>query len=381
LTLIAKVFTYHATMKKHIALVFNPESPWFQRVFPGVVRYAQEQGDWLLEFMLDTAAPENITIADGMISGLWKPRKSDPQLPFISLAPHTTPFVCIDNVCAGRMAAEHLIERGYRELLFFQTGDTRDPVPFLREDGFRQAARDAGLELTVFSIGKRTRKRKKWILEDQLRDLADLLQSLKKPIGASACNPQHIHRLHSVCEREGLRIPEEIGIVSPTENSVILPFLEPGISSVLHDDEQMGYEAARLLHKRMQGEAVADETRIPPKDIFIRSSTDHRILSDPKCEEIVNYIWDHLEKNPTTTDLAQHFHLSERTLYRRFEEHVGRTPSEELRHARIETAKRLLRSTSLPLIDIALECGYGGQSQFNRDFKKTTGITPGAMRS
>ena len=213
-----------------------------------------------------------------------------------------------------------------------------------------------------------------------MADLADQLKQLPKPIGASACNPDHIQRLHSVCEREGFQIPQDVGIVCPTESSVILPFLQPGINSVHHDRNRIGYEAARLLHLKMQGHSVPDITRIPPKEIIVRGSTDHRIIGDPVCENIVYYIWSHLEESPTTADLAKTFGLSERTLYRRFEEHVGRTPSEELRHARIETAKRLLRTTPLPLIEIALDCGYGGQSQVNRDFKQATGMTPGQMR-
>jgi LacI family transcriptional regulator len=362
-----------------IALAFNPDTPWLKEVFPGIVRYAEEQKTWRLAFLHPDSAPDSAMDLSGVLTAGTPGNQALLEKPVVFFTPQDHPHVATDNIRAGAMACGHLIERGYQTLLFFQTGDIRDSVPFLREQGFRQTAKEAGRTVTTFNIGSRTRKRKKWTLEDQMADLGGLLTELPKPIGATACNPDHIQRLHSVCGQFNLRIPEDVGIVSPTESTVILPYLDPGISSVHHDRERIGFEAARLLHLRMQGKNIPDATLIPPKEIIVRGSTDHRNVGDPLCGKIVNYIWDHLEDAPTTAELAERFHLSERTLYRRFEEHVGRTPSEELRHARIETAKRLLQTTSLPLIDIALECGYGGQSQFNRDFKRATGSTPGSM--
>jgi len=382
LTVYVFLFTFSAMQKQQtIALTFQPDIPWLREVFPGIVQYAEEQETWQLTFLHPYSHRDSSSEISGVLAARSPRNEMLCQCPIVHIAPEDRPHVITDNHKAGARACEHLMERGYRTLLFFQTGNQNDKVPFLREQGFREAARDAGLEVTTFDVGPRTHKRRKWVMEDQMADLGELLKDLQGPIGAAACNPDHVQRLHSVCLQSGLRIPEDIGIVSPTESTVILPFLQPGISSVHHDRHAIGYEAARLLHLRMQGMDIPDQTLIPPKEIIVRGSTDHRIVGDPLCEQIVNYIWDHLEQAPTTADLAKKFHLSERTLYRRFAAYVGRTPSEELRHARIETAKRLLNTTSLPLIDIALECGYGGQSQFNRDFKQVTGGTPGSFRT
>jgi AraC family transcriptional regulator len=65
---------------------------------------------------------------------------------------------------------------------------------------------------------------------------------------------------------------------------------------------------------------------------------------------------------------------------RTFREVYGCTIGGYARRARAEKAAALLRSTRRPLIDIALECGYGNASQFSRSFKAVFGVVPSAYR-
>jgi AraC family transcriptional regulator len=65
---------------------------------------------------------------------------------------------------------------------------------------------------------------------------------------------------------------------------------------------------------------------------------------------------------------------------RTFREVFGCTIGGYARRARAEKAAALLRSTRRPLIDIALECGYGNASQFSRSFRAVFGVTPSAYR-
>ena len=52
------------------------------------------------------------------------------------------------------------------------------------------------------------------------------------------------------------------------------------------------------------------------------------------------------------------------------------TPLEHITRARMQRARRLLRTTDMPVKDIAVECGYYDISGFNRRFKAYTGMTP-----
>ncbi|MEO8277474.1 MAG: helix-turn-helix transcriptional regulator [Thermoanaerobaculia bacterium] len=67
-------------------------------------------------------------------------------------------------------------------------------------------------------------------------------------------------------------------------------------------------------------------------------------------------------------------------LSRRFRTAFGQSPGEYLRRCRLERARRLVRHTTAPLADIAIATGYADQSHFNKAFRRTFGMSPGASR-
>lgn len=78
--------------------------------------------------------------------------------------------------------------------------------------------------------------------------------------------------------------------------------------------------------------------------------------------------------------LARAAGLSARQLQRRFVESFGVGVKEFVTRARIQAAAGLLRSTSRPITEIALDCGFYDQSAFTRAFRRRTGLTPQRYR-
>ncbi|MGE3226736.1 MAG: helix-turn-helix domain-containing protein [Parvibaculaceae bacterium] len=65
---------------------------------------------------------------------------------------------------------------------------------------------------------------------------------------------------------------------------------------------------------------------------------------------------------------------------RAFRKSVGGPPHRWVMRQRIALAKTLLREGSMPLSQVALECGFSDQSHFTRHFSASVGISPGAWR-
>ena len=59
-----------------------------------------------------------------------------------------------------------------------------------------------------------------------------------------------------------------------------------------------------------------------------------------------------------------------------FKNAYHQTPLEMITRKRMLLAKELLLATTLPVKDIAIECGYYDISSFNRRFKAHTGMAP-----
>jgi AraC-like DNA-binding protein len=81
------------------------------------------------------------------------------------------------------------------------------------------------------------------------------------------------------------------------------------------------------------------------------------------------------EGEPTAEAVAQHFHLSVRTLHRRLSDE-GVVFREVLKQTRMLLAKQYLKDKKLSLPEVALMLGYSEQSAFSRAFKSWFGETP-----
>ena len=79
-------------------------------------------------------------------------------------------------------------------------------------------------------------------------------------------------------------------------------------------------------------------------------------------------------------DVAKHLGFSEAYLCRAFHALTGQTFTHHVTSRRIEHAKASFAQKHLRVLDIAFACGFASISQFNRAFKKETGVTPTAWR-
>ncbi|QQM20332.1 helix-turn-helix domain-containing protein [Rhodococcus sp. P-2] len=78
--------------------------------------------------------------------------------------------------------------------------------------------------------------------------------------------------------------------------------------------------------------------------------------------------------------LSDAFHLSTRTMLRKFKDETGESPRSYLQRARIRKAKRLLESTDWSLGKILRHIGYQDPGTFRRLFTDRVGISPADYR-
>lgn len=86
-----------------------------------------------------------------------------------------------------------------------------------------------------------------------------------------------------------------------------------------------------------------------------------------------------LEDGITVGDLARASGLSRFQLIRRFRNLLQMTPHAYLTQLRVRRAKELLR-TGLPIVEVALACGFSDQSHLTRVFRRWVGVTPAGFR-
>lgn len=103
-------------------------------------------------------------------------------------------------------------------------------------------------------------------------------------------------------------------------------------------------------------------------------------LSLHLLRRIDDWIDANLDKTIRLDDLAQIVALSPFHLHRMFRASRGITLHSWIMRKRIERAKVMLLM-SVPLIEIAVACGFSNHSHFTRSFKSQTALTPAAYRA
>ncbi|MFJ8595165.1 GlxA family transcriptional regulator [Streptomyces sp. NPDC093598] len=79
--------------------------------------------------------------------------------------------------------------------------------------------------------------------------------------------------------------------------------------------------------------------------------------------------------------LAQQFHVSTRTMLRRFGEEAGETPLAYLQRVRVRRARHLLETTDRTVASIAADVGYRDTGAFSGIFARHTGQRPREYRA
>jgi AraC family transcriptional regulator of adaptative response / DNA-3-methyladenine glycosylase II len=84
--------------------------------------------------------------------------------------------------------------------------------------------------------------------------------------------------------------------------------------------------------------------------------------------------------NASVEALADRVGVGARHLSRLFEKHLGASPGQIAKTARMQRAKRLLDDTKLPMIEIALLAGFRSLRRFNAVFAEVYKRPPTDIR-
>lgn len=103
-------------------------------------------------------------------------------------------------------------------------------------------------------------------------------------------------------------------------------------------------------------------------------------LSKQKLQQVIDYIYQNLDRDLTLAELAKLVQISPSYFSILFKQTTGITPHQYVIQCRIEHAKQLLRQNNMAIADIALRLGFSHQSHLSRHFKKLVGVTPKQFR-
>ncbi len=380
-------------MKKHVLLNIETSRAHGRGILEGISKYIREKGNWKV-FFEDRGVSEKMPLwlhawcGDGIITRSRNTviaeelhKKNIPVVELLGDGKRFRADIEGDDDPLGEAAAEHFWERGFRNFAFFCPDNTFWSKRRLAAFQKRLAEYGATCETCRFP----RKEMKDYLLNALLKRSDDFLEnwlrSLPKPTGLLAAIDLHAAYILEACLNAGIAVPEEIAILGCGNDKLHCSLFSPQLSSIDLNSRRIGYEAALLLDKKMNGETLSDlPIRIPPGGIVIRQSTDIIAVKDPDVALALKLIRERFSEPIGIPQIIAETGLSRRTLERRFQKWIGRTIEHELVRVRLEQAKYLLKETNIPVTSIGPRIGISDPQYFMRFFRREIGMTPNQYR-
>lgn len=371
-----------------VALLIETSNAYARELLHGIQTYARANRHWALH-LTEQGRGETPPAwvrswrGDGLIARIETPSVTNAvrqaAVPVVNvsaaeLAPEF-PTVISDSAAIARLAAEHLLERGFRH--FGYCGDGRFAWSARHGGNFVRHLADAGFECAVFDA--RPADSEDW--EREQRKLAQWIRSLPKPAGVMACYDIRGQQVLDVCRATGVAVPDDVAVIGQHNDELLCDLCDPPLSSVIPNARRAGYEAAALLDRMMRGKAKSTQmVLIEPVGVVTRQSTDVLAVSDPQLSAAVRFIREHACERIGVEDARQVAAMSRTLFERRFRSLLGCAPYEHILKVRLAKARELLALTNLTLAEISERTGFSSPEYFSAALHKRLKTSPRELR-
>ncbi len=121
----------------------------------------------------------------------------------------------------------------------------------------------------------------------------------------------------------------------------------------------------------------------------VRSSTDRQRLplrarlgvQNGRVLEIIELMEAHLSEPLSLLEIAEHIGISRRQIERLFRQEMARSPARYYLEVRLDRARHLLIQSSLPVVEVAIACGFISASHFSKCYRELYQESPQQERA
>jgi len=196
------------------------------------------------------------------------------------------------------------------------------------------------------------------------------------------CNKYHYYKSHSE-ESWGFRWIHFGGICSETYMNLIM---DAQSHSILISDP-LGFEAYHnnLMHISRVSDTyssvctstyLSNILMILLSSKFNETNNKNYVQHKEDIDKVIHYIAENYMHEIHVDDFADIIHLSKYHFLKVFKQYIGTSPYEYLINYRINEAKILLKTTNLSISSTAASVGFLNESNFIKQFKRITHLTP-----
>ena len=363
---------------------------WGRDLIAGAFRHANREGRCEIRFFDDEDGDAGVRALrrwrpDGLVlSGEVPAQMRAPHrlpcpavlvnVPAATVAGRVVAELWLDDDEIARGVAERFLRRGLRSFAWVGASrETAGGYSARRRRGFVGRLREAGADCSVFS-GRGGGALAAW------------LAALPKPCGLMTSDDMRGKDVLDTCRRAGVRVPEQVAVVSVDDDTFFCETCDPPLSSVRPDHESAGFLAAQRLCEAIAAGRFPDAPAVlsyGAAGFFERaSSTDWRgaarLVSSARA-----WIGARArEGRPIrAAEVAAALNVSVRLLHLRFRETGVGTVRETIEEARLAYVCERLRASDAPVDAVAAECGFASTAHLAERFRLRFGLSMARWRA
>jgi AraC-like DNA-binding protein/mannose-6-phosphate isomerase-like protein (cupin superfamily) len=200
----------------------------------------------------------------------------------------------------------------------------------------------------------------------------------------AVCFPNDVHSYKTEASSEGLLLIFSPEIISgyfsrKMDKTLENPFLHE------HNIDKTAASLLEMIHEEflgsnneyvIKGFLYAVFGRLSPYLTFKKGKRSY----NNTIQSVLKYIEGHYYENINLDIMAKALGFSKYYLSRLFSDKIGYQFNDYVNRLRINMAQELLSETDMTIVNVALECGFESQRNFNRVFKSLLGLTPAQYR-
>lgn len=373
---------------RRVALIIESKRAYGRRILDGIASYMREIEPWEIFIeprALHDPAPRWLFSwqGDGIIARIMDDKVltkiKERGIPLVNIKGTLTdadnvPDFSIDRFAIGKMAAEHLIERRFRNFAFAGFKAVWSDLIY---QGFSETLEKYGFSCNEYrDTLKFTDSYREVAMEREIDQTAQWLKTLPAPVGIVAADDYLGIQILSACRKIGLKVPDMAAVLGLGNDETLCNLCSPTLSSLHYNEQLLGRKSAEKLDLLMRGEPVnPDPELILPLGITVRHSTDVEAVDDELVRSALSFIRENLNRNINIDNLVESLGVPRSTLQRRFKKALGRSVYETILDWRLQRVMELLAHTNITVKQIARLTGFRFVEHLNGLFKLKTGMT------
>ncbi len=375
-----------------VAILVDTSTSWGRRIIEGVHEYQSQHTRWQL-FVEPRGVEQRRWLppgwtGDGVIARVGFSELStqlkELGVPVVNVSAISLPDTHFPRIITNldevaEMAANHFLDSCFRHYAYFSLLG----LDYVEEhkEAFRKRVERAGFTCQVFDAEPQLgAPEPEWMTD--LGRLADWLIALPKPVAVLTWNTSGAREVLYACAHGGLKVPEEVSVMSGSDDNLFCKVAPVPISAVNAAAEEIGFRAAEKLDSLMAHPQTTshEDVLVSPLGIVVRQSTETLAVDDPALVRALRFIREDPARAMSVDEIAAHTGLCRRVLEQRFSRLLGRSPLTEIRRVRVELAIHLLQTTQLSVAAVAQRAGFNTAEYMASVFRNQLAATPLSFR-